>query len=132
MASKTGKTDRAREAFLALLGNRCNVSEACRAAGISRATAYRWREESPEFAAAWSEAEETAADALEEMAWNRAQDGSDRMLEILLKGHRPQKYGRTILAGDQAAPLVHKHDMTGLTEAQLEALAALGEGDAAD
>lgn len=86
------------------------MSDACRAAGIGRTTAYEWKEADPDFAALWTEAEEIAADKLEREAWRRAVEGydkpvtyqgeitgtykeySDRMLEILLKGHRPEKY----------------------------------------
>jgi len=104
------RTDRARETFIETLAQTCNVSEACRASGISRTAAYEWRESDTDFATAWKEAEETAADRLEREAWRRAVDGtdkpvtfqgaitatykeySDRMLEILLKAHRPEKF----------------------------------------
>lgn len=107
---RTSRTDRAREKFIAVLAEQCNVSEAARAAGIGRTTAYEWRESDPTFAALWDEAEQVAADKLEREAWRRAHDGfeepvyyqgdvvgtitkySDRMLEILLKGHRPEKF----------------------------------------
>jgi hypothetical protein len=107
---RTVRTDRARENFIATLAQFCNVSEAARAAGIARSTAYEWREDDAEFAALWDEAEQAAADKLEREAWRRAVEGvdkpiyyqgdkidtckeySDRMLEILLKGHRPEKF----------------------------------------
>ncbi|SMC96964.1 hypothetical protein [Novosphingobium sp. B1] len=107
---KTIRTDRARETFIEMLAQTCNVSEACRAANISRSAAYQWRDEDADFAAAWKDAEEAAADRLEREAWRRAVDGtdkpvtfqgvitatykeySDRMLEILLKAHRPEKF----------------------------------------
>jgi hypothetical protein len=107
---RTRRTDRAREIFIATLSEFCNVSEAARAAGIARSTAYEWREDDAEFAALWDEAEQHAADKLEREAWRRAVEGvekpvyyrgdevghvkeySDRMLEILLKGHRPEKF----------------------------------------
>jgi hypothetical protein len=93
-----------------VLADTCNVSEACRTANIGRTTAYEWREADPSFAAAWKDAEEAAADKLEREAWRRAVEGtdkpvtfqgvitatykeySDRMLEILLKAHRPEKF----------------------------------------
>ena len=102
--------NRAREKFLEVLAESCNVSEAARAAGVNRSTPYDWRAADPEFAAAWEVAEQVAFDRLEREAWRRAVDGvdkpvtfqgvitdtykeySDRMLEILLKGHRPEKY----------------------------------------
>lgn len=113
---RTARTDRARETFLKTLRESCNVSEAARAAKIGRRTAYDWRDADPQFAAEWDEAEEEAADRLEREAWRRAVDGtdkpvtfqgaitatykeySDRMLEILLKAHRPEKYVERIRA----------------------------------
>jgi hypothetical protein len=93
VSNRTIRTNRAREEFLRVLSESCNVSEACRAAGIGRQSAYDWRRDDEQFAAAWSEAEETAADSLEKVAWGRATtDKSDRMLEILLKAHRPEKF----------------------------------------
>jgi hypothetical protein len=83
--------DRARATFLRILEATCNVSEGARAAGVDRRTVYRWREADEDFAAAWQEAEDAAADKLEQIAFERATSGqSDRMLEVLLKGHRPK------------------------------------------
>ena len=107
---QTVRTDDAREAFLSTLTAACNVTAACKAAGIGRQTAYQWRKEDEAFALAWAEALEEAVDALEKEAWRRAAEGvekpivyqgvvtgtyreySDRMMEILLKAHRPEKY----------------------------------------
>jgi hypothetical protein len=90
---KSIRTPRAREAFLQAFSETCNVSEACRRARISRNAAYSWRDDDPAFRADWADAEETAIDALELAARERATtDKSDRMLEILLKAHRPEKF----------------------------------------
>src|SRR5438046_1622311 len=90
---RTRRTDRVKETFLRVFSETCNVSEACRAAKMGRRTAYEWRDADPAFAAEWDEAEQTAVDSLEKVAWDRAKiDKSDRMLEILLKAHRPDKY----------------------------------------
>ena len=90
---KTIRTNRARASFLRVFSETCNVSEACRAANIGRSAAYAWRNDDPAFAAEWDEAEQIAVDKLELVARQRATDGgSDRMLEILLKAHRPDKY----------------------------------------
>lgn len=106
----TQATDRARARFIEVLRETCNVSDAARAANIERSTPYKWRDADPDFFAQWVEAEEYAADRLEREAWRRAVEGidkpvihlgvitdtfkeySDRMLEILLKGHRPNKF----------------------------------------
>lgn len=110
MANRTKRTDSRQEKFLAVLAQTCNVSEAVRAAGIGRTTAYAWRETDQAFRAAWDEAEQEGADALEREAWRRAVEGvdrpityqgditatykeySDRLLELLLKAHRPEKF----------------------------------------
>ena len=106
----TVRTEKARETFLATLTAACNVTAACKAAGIGRQTAYQWREDDNAFAEAWRGALEEAVDGLEKEAWRRAVEGvdkpivyqgvvtgtyreySDRMMEILLKAHRPEKY----------------------------------------
>ncbi len=106
----TVRTEKARETFLEALTNTCNVTDACKAANIGRQTAYAWRESDEAFALAWAGALEEAVDALEKEAWRRAHDGtdkpivyqgvvtgtyreySDRLMEILLKAHRPEKY----------------------------------------
>jgi len=123
---KTVRTDRARATFLNTLRESCNVSESARAAGISRSAAYEWRDADADFAAAWLEAEEEAGDRLEREAWRRAVDGtdkpvmfqgritdtykeySDRMLEILLKAHRPEKFVERVkseLTGRNGGPI---------------------------
>ena len=126
--SRTDRTDRARArtVFLDELRLTCNVSHSARCAGIGRSTAYEWRDADPEFAAAWADAEEEAIDALELAARERAIDGSDRMMEILLKAHRPEKYVerlRSEISGPGGGPI--NVDMSHLTAEQLAALEAL-------
>jgi hypothetical protein len=106
----TIRTDRARRAFLAMLAEECNVSEACRAANIGRTSVYAWKADDPVFAAQWAEAEEEAADKLEKVAWERAKSGqSDRMLEILLKAHRPKyrEKQQVEVSGPNGGPIEH-------------------------
>jgi hypothetical protein len=108
MARSTNGTNRARERFIDELRASCNVSAAARAAGIPRRTAYNWRASDPAFAEAWEDAEEEAADDLEQVARDRAKAGSERMLEILLKAHRPEKFVervRSELSGPGGSPL---------------------------
>jgi len=140
---RTVRPDRARETFLDVLRETCNVSEAARAAGIGRRTAYEWRAADPAFAEAWKEAEEIAADKLEREAWRRAVDGtdkpisfqgvitatykeySDRMLEILLKAHRPDKFverSKSEVTGPNGGPV--RIDLSGAPNEVLEWLAA--------
>ncbi len=115
-------TKQARKHFLERLAETGNVTRACELAGVGRARAYALREEDEAFAAAWAEAEEIAADALELEARRRAMEGvarpvvsagklvkddtgaplilreySDRLMEILLRAHRPSKFRETAL-----------------------------------
>lgn len=73
---------------------------------MSRTAAYDWRGDDEEFAKDWEEAIETAADKLEQVAFRRAETGkSDRMLEILLKGHRPKYRDKQLIGSDPDNPL---------------------------
>jgi hypothetical protein len=137
-------TDRAREKFLEVLRATCNVSEAARSIGVSRTAAYERRSD-PIFAMAWDEAEQEAADRLEREAWRRAAEGtkkpivykgkvtghyleySDRMLELLLKAHRPDKFRERVsteVSGPKGDPI--KSEVTHvLDRASAELIAGL-------
>ena len=110
MANRIKFTDSARTQFLEVLATMCNVTHAAWTAGISRSRVYDIRKEDAEFAAAWDNAIEEGADALELEARRRALEGvkepvfykgevcghvlrySDTLLMFLLKAHRPEKY----------------------------------------
>jgi len=62
-------------AFCAALAETCNVGRACKAVGISRYTAYKWRKDMPDFAKAWEEAMQAGVTALEDEAHRRAFEG---------------------------------------------------------
>lgn len=97
-------------AFCAALGETGIVAKACKAVDISRVTAYQWRDEIPEFAAAWDKALQVGITALEDEAHRRGFEGidegvyhqgvlmdtqkkySDTLAIFLLKAHRPEKY----------------------------------------
>jgi hypothetical protein len=64
-------------AFCAVLAETANVSMAIRGAGLSRAGAYTWRKEEPEFAKAWDEALAIGVESLEDEANRRAFHGVD-------------------------------------------------------
>ena len=51
--------------FLTALRQTSNVFVSCREAGITRKTAYLWKEQNEEFAAAWKDAHEDGIDLLE-------------------------------------------------------------------
>lgn len=102
---------RAKARFIASFRKEGIVNVAVAAAGWrARSTAKRHRDIDPNFAAAWREAREDAADALEREARRRAVEGvdepiyykgeevgtvrrySDRLLEYLLGATRPEKF----------------------------------------
>jgi hypothetical protein len=101
-----------RKFFKALKKTGC-LSDAARAAGISRNTVRRHRNKWPAFDAKVAAALKTAAGELDAIAWKRATEGaeekvyregrlvmtrvkpSDAMLRLLLQGANPAKYGRT-------------------------------------
>ncbi|WP_156173923.1 terminase [Cupriavidus basilensis] len=67
-------------AFCAALAETCQVGKACKAVDISRQTAYQWRSEMPDFAAAWDSAMKVGVTALEDEAHRRAFEGVDKPL----------------------------------------------------
>lgn len=121
-------TPKKRARFLEALAACGNVSEAARAIEMARQSLYDHRSADPAFAAAWDEAAELGADALEDEARRRAfagvpepltcargliydRDGqvvtvqkySDSLLMFLLKGARPQKYRENLSVTAPAA-----------------------------
>lgn len=84
-----------RAPFLEALRTHGVVSEAAKAAHISRWTVYNERSIDPDFAQEWEAALSLGVDALEDAAKMRAFQGSDVLLIFLLKAHRPEKYRET-------------------------------------
>jgi hypothetical protein len=80
------------ETFLETLRRVPNITLACKAAGVSRRTAYDHREQRPAFREAWDEALAKSVDAVETRAWQMAMEGDSRLIEFILKAHRPEKY----------------------------------------
>lgn len=78
--------------FLQELSQDGIVLKACRAAQITRATAYERRQLDPDFARAWKLALQDAADRLREVYQQRAVTQSDRALEFLLRTLDPDTY----------------------------------------
>jgi hypothetical protein len=124
MANRTKFTKQAKCKFIEVLRDTCNVSEAARAIGVSRGYAYQYKGEHADFSCLWDEAEQEAVDAVEMEARRRGVEGweepvfykgeqcgtirrySDRMLELLLKAHRPEKYAdRKVFTGKDGGPV---------------------------
>lgn len=132
-------------AFCAALAETCNVGKACAAVGIARQTAYAWREDDSDFAAAWDKALKVGVSGLEDEAHRRGFDGteepvfhqgyqcgtlrkySDTLAIFLLKAHNPDKYRE-----NSKVELTGSLDLRRKTDAEIdEELAQLAALDAA-
>ena len=69
-----------------------SVKAACAAAGVNRTTAYRARADDEQFAAQWQSALDEAVDVVEATAFKLASEGEPRLIEFILKAHRPSVY----------------------------------------
>lgn len=98
--------------FLDHLGETASVAGAAGKAGIQRSTLYQLRKHDAAFAARWDEARKLGIERLEDEAMQRTLDGvqkpvfyagqqiasvqhfNDRLLQFLLKAHKPETYDR--------------------------------------
>jgi hypothetical protein len=69
------------------------VRLACEHAGISRKTAYQWRDQSDEFRSEWRDALEDGIDMLEAQLHARARQTDTRAAMFLLRSLRREVYG---------------------------------------
>ena len=83
------KSDRQKKRFIDALTTHGTVRHAAQAAGVSRNTVYRWRQEDFDFAEAWYEAHENAVDAVESVMYQQAVGGNTLAGIFYLKAHRP-------------------------------------------
>ena len=83
------KRDTRKKRFLDVLTAQGTVYHASQAAGISRQTAYRWRQEDLEFAELWDEAIQHAVNAVENAVYQKALSGDTIAAIFYLKAHRP-------------------------------------------
>jgi len=83
------RCDSQKKKFVAALTSHGTVLHAAQAAGISRQTAYRWRQDDREFASLWNEAHENAVEAVESVLYQKALSGDTIAMIFYLKAHRP-------------------------------------------
>jgi len=83
------RRDTKKKRFIETLAAQGTVSHAAQAAGVSRNTAYRWRQNDLKFAEAWEEAHENAVDAVESVLYQSALRGNIVAIIFYLKAHRP-------------------------------------------
>ncbi len=69
-----------------------NVSLAAKSAAVSARTAYNHRDDDPVFAEQWLDALNQSVDVVEAKAFKLASEGEPRLIEFILKCHRPQIY----------------------------------------
>lgn len=135
-------------AFLAAFAEVGTIGRAAEASGVDRGTHYRWLEADNDYAKAFSDAAEAAADKLEAEARRRAHDGllrmkfhqgepiidprtkepyfeleySDTLLIFLLKGARPEKFRDNVKvehAGKVSTANKTTIDLSGLSDDEL-------------
>lgn len=123
---RSNHTDRAKAMFLEAFAKVGTVYSAVivlrdKGVKINRRSLYEWRDRDEAFADAWDVASDEASDVLEDAARRRAVDGdeepvffegekigvkhrrSDRLLEFLLKGRRPEIFGDRLAIGPQGS-----------------------------
>jgi hypothetical protein len=69
-----------------------NISHAAQLLGTTRQNIHRWVQTDPVFAELFHDAIEAGTDNLEERAYYRASETSDRLMEFLLRARRPERY----------------------------------------
>jgi transposase-like protein len=116
------RCDSQKKKFVAALTTHGTVLHAAQAAGISRNTAYRWRQDDREFAGCWDEAHEQAVDAVESVLYQKALSGDTVCMIFYLKAHRPEYRDRLNLDVKQLHSEIEER-MARLREAGPELLA---------
>ena len=110
------------ESFCLHLSRTGSVTYAAARAGLDRRSLYRLKGEDEEFAARWEEALQLGVERLQDDAMKRALDGverpvwrggkqvgsvqqyDNRLMQFLLKAHRPETYGDRSRAGTSPLP----------------------------
>jgi hypothetical protein len=88
MQDRRDRCDTKKKRFIETLAAQGTVSHAAQAAGVSRMTAYRWRQDDHEFASLWDEAHENAVDVVESVLYQSALRGNIVAIIFYLKAHR--------------------------------------------
>lgn len=125
------------QTFLAHLGETASVAGAAAKAEVQRSTLYQLRKHDKKFAARWDEARKLGIERLEDEAMQRTLEGvqkpvfyagrqiasvqqfNDRLLQFLLKAHKPEVYSRPAAppaaAPPAAAPSSIRARLAGIT-----------------
>ena len=110
------------ESFCLHLSRTGSITYAAARAGLDRRRLYRLKAEDEEFAAQWDEALQLGVERLQDDAMRRALDGverpvwrggkrvgsirqhDNRLMQFLLRAHRPETYGDKSRAGTSPLP----------------------------
>jgi hypothetical protein len=135
----TKKSPRIEQLFLDALTSGKSPTYAAQMAGISRISAYLWRNKDASFKKRWEEAVEAGVDKLEDEAHRRATDGtlrpvfqggievgqvreySDNLMTLMLRGRRSHVYN-----ADRTVNLNDITPRTNIEEIDARILAILG------
>lgn len=156
-ARAMAKKDTDKQLFLDAFAACGVIATAAREAGTTRTTVVNWRKSDPEFDEAYREAEEEAADHLEQEATRRAVEGvtrqkmlgsgdnallveettySDPLLMFLLKARRPDRFAersKSEISGPDGKPIQTTDTSTALRlQAILEEAKARKDGKEED
>lgn len=96
------------------------VTGAAKATGVDRRTVQVARQRDEEFALKMADIEEQFTEKLEKVAYARAVDGSDRLVEFLLKARRPDRYRENVKI-EHSGQIAH--DLSGLSDDELRRVA---------
>lgn len=106
------------------------VSSACKAAGISRMTFYRWYNEDPDFKEKVDDVKELQKDFCEALILKKMKDGDTTMLIFYAKTQMKDRgyTERRELVGKDGESLITKQkiDLEKLTDEQREVLLSIG------
>lgn len=108
--------DTQKRAYITVLGETGSPSKAAKAAHITQRVVQSWRENDEDFLIQSDDAMESLIDGLEEVAFQRAREGSDRLVEFLLKSNRPHKYRERMQIDIDSRTMVILKDLTGTQE----------------
>lgn len=118
------------EVLKALNSNMGIVAGACRKAGISRYTFYKWYNEDELFAEKCDDVKELQKDFAEALILKKMKDGDTTMLIFYAKTQMKDRgYNeRQEITGADGAPLMEKQiDISKLSDEQVELLLSIGE-----
>jgi hypothetical protein len=81
---------RQKAVFIRVLREKGVIRFAAKAAGINRATAYRWHDQDEQFREDWNSAVEDCIDRMEASVYERALKGDSLLTMFWLKAQRPK------------------------------------------